>query len=69
MPQVSAAVFRSLPSRTSARASIRRAALASRLLLAARLISAEVRFRLVIANAADIPRLLLPHRQRQSPGD
>lgn len=55
MPQASAAVLRSTPSRTSASASIRRAAFASRLLLAARRNSVEVRARLVIAKAADIP--------------
>ena len=55
MPQVSAAVFRSAPSKTSASASIRRAAFASRLFPAARRSAAAVKSVLVIITADDIP--------------
>ena len=51
MPQVSAAVFRSTPSSTSASASIRRAACASRLFAAAARSSAAVKSIRVIAIA------------------
>ena len=58
MPQVSAAVFRSTPSSTSASASIRRAAVASRLFPAAQRSSAAVSSILVIATADDISLLV-----------
>ena len=63
MPQVSAAVFRSMPSSTSASASIRRAACASRLLAAAARSSAAVKSIRVIA-IATICSDLLPLGQR-----